>query len=387
MTAPDLVVVRSPVAAEPSLFEDPSITREDLALTLQVAHVLLEMLPDYITFPMVASLPNEQLDPCCVLVTKTPHRFSLVVTKELSDAAEVAKGRIEPRELPPSTRALLIDPVDRVPPAIVRELREHALPMAGSDRAPVVRASNDLGPRPTTALDHHILATAAFAAVRLVERHPQIAQPRVQITAALEHVAQVPEVNGAPEVAITTPHPQWTLDVVDGILAHRFRQYARIVANEFAAALTREDWRGDVAMARFVVETLLDFRIEYFDDWAIYSWSSEDVEEFILEYVPYQAWLEPHEVSDAPAILAKFFRWLGEIGRVPAEAAERLSARAERLAKPFAQSFTYADDGFEPTISRNPHRWSPAPNEPHPEPTASCPCGSGRRYKKCCKPR
>lgn len=32
-------------------------------------------------------------------------------------------------------------------------------------------------------------------------------------------------------------------------------------------------------------------------------------------------------------------------------------------------------------------RWRPAEGEPVPPPTSPCPCGSGRRYKKCCKPR
>jgi hypothetical protein len=29
-------------------------------------------------------------------------------------------------------------------------------------------------------------------------------------------------------------------------------------------------------------------------------------------------------------------------------------------------------------------RWAPSPENPAPPPTAPCPCGSGRRYRKCC---
>jgi hypothetical protein len=35
----------------------------------------------------------------------------------------------------------------------------------------------------------------------------------------------------------------------------------------------------------------------------------------------------------------------------------------------------------------NPRRFVPSPGSPAPNPKDTCPCGSGRRYKKCCMPR
>lgn len=32
-------------------------------------------------------------------------------------------------------------------------------------------------------------------------------------------------------------------------------------------------------------------------------------------------------------------------------------------------------------------RWTPSADRPPPAPTAPCPCGSGRRYRKCCLKR
>ncbi|MBI4864136.1 MAG: SEC-C domain-containing protein [Candidatus Riflebacteria bacterium] len=32
-------------------------------------------------------------------------------------------------------------------------------------------------------------------------------------------------------------------------------------------------------------------------------------------------------------------------------------------------------------------RWCPSPDHPAPPPTSPCPCGSGRRYRKCCMRR
>ncbi len=92
--------------------------------------------------------------------------------------------------------------------------------------------------------------------------------------------------------------------------------------------------------------------------------------------------------------------WLEHVGHDDGEVEKAIDAAERRLRR--ERSLDLVDHGEvraflgrigteAPALpagkAAKPNRWSPAPGESIPDDKASCPCGSGRRFKKCCKVR
>jgi len=158
-------------------------------------------------------------------------------------------------------------------------------------------------------------------------------------------------------------------------------------------------------------------------------WTADDVEEYLLRHYPVRGSAPDEELELVPASLDAFLGWLGTLrkGRVVAlrAARERLARCRDRFLidardpRRFGPAKTLlramVREGVDPTDSRavdafmaqfnervqkDPslmplpedllHRgkaWGWTPDQPPPDPRGPCPCGSGKRYRKCCMPR
>ncbi|MGD0950581.1 MAG: SEC-C domain-containing protein [Candidatus Binatia bacterium] len=202
----------------------------------------------------------------------------------------------------------------------------------------------------------------------------------------------------------------------------------------------RIDW---IDAAGFICDALLRYKLDYADG-RLDRFTAADIEDFLLDHFPRKVTADEQMVRRTPEILLAFCAWLRESGRVTPRAAQamarcirekqtlfyRYAADRSRfgLAKGFValaqeRGVDIADEaqmqGFvaeyndmlqkglvdpvgplfpsrfpaEPpetslrTARPAKHRWAPQPGERAPDPASPCPCGSGRRYKKCCMQR
>ncbi len=150
--------------------------------------------------------------------------------------------------------------------------------------------------------------------------------------------------------------------------------------------------------------------------------TTSSVADFMRSYGPRKVLWRAHEIDAVPDALAAFATFLEEADHLDAADAERIrrvtrdkraaflgAARDPRAWSPakslfgemIAAGVDISDDtavqryiaarnaALAREAPRGParERWRPPPGEPPPADTATCPCGSGRRWKKCCKPR
>jgi hypothetical protein len=195
--------------------------------------------------------------------------------------------------------------------------------------------------------------------------------------------------------------------------------------------------------AAFICNALLGYKLNCADG-RLDRFTAAEIEDFLLDHFPRKVTADERMVRRTPEILLAFCAWLQEKGRVTPRAAQAMARcirekqtlfyryAADRSRFGPAKSFVtlarergvditdeaqmqgfmaeYNDmlrkgliDPVGPLFpSRFPaepaeasprmarpakQRWVPRPGEHAPDPAFPCPCGSGRRYKKCCMPR
>ncbi len=165
-----------------------------------------------------------------------------------------------------------------------------------------------------------------------------------------------------------------------------------------------------------------------------------DALDFLLDYFPRKVTADEALIRRMPEVLPRFYDWLGSTGRIPvacADEARTSIAAAQReffevardprrfeMAKSFMtlmhESGVDSSDEVEvdrfmagynlalsagrggrlptsPAVAlKEPRegesvlatrRWRPASGQPIPEANAPCPCGTGKKFKRCCMPR
>lgn len=115
------------------------------------------------------------------------------------------------------------------------------------------------------------------------------------------------------------------------------------------------------------------------------DFAHDDVEEYLLRHLPEYGDVPEAEVPQVPERLAALLRWLGEQGRIDPELAALLVADTERCRAGYLARMK--DPTEAPSDAPPQKKWAWTPGEAVPDPKGDCPCGSGRRYKKCCMPR
>jgi len=244
---------------------------------------------------------------------------------------------------------------------------------------------------------------------------------------------------GQATVRLTAPHPEaqwrWGEETAIGYMR---RIEARALQEAFLADAGSRGRSGDwLEGAEWIVEQLLDFKLDYADEGPL-DWTADLVETFLLEHFPRKGNAADAQIEAMPDYLAAFFGWLRDTGREEAARVGRVLERIAHRRPAFlrearnparfgpAKTIVLAmeREGVDPTDRKAVGRfmedynrrlaadpsllplpfedeagdapppsrprakaWIWTPGTPVPDPQGPCPCGSGRRYKKCCMPR
>ncbi len=182
---------------------------------------------------------------------------------------------------------------------------------------------------------------------------------------------------------------------------------------------------GEVAKAAGYVAEAFRYRLSRGQD--VERWGADDVQEYLLAFYPAKGVAPDEDLPLVPASLDAFFAWLAGTEGADAGGIAGVRDRIERCRdaflryasdpRRFSQSKTIVRaaraDGvdlgdakaldafvkrFNRRLARDPSLlpssgpvqrkvWIWTPGEPAPDPKGECPCGSGKRYRKCCMPR
>ena len=345
-----------------------------------------------------------------------------------------------PQDLGTSILSLNFERRADIPAAMRREIKRHGWELAGPDAYPrVVFIEPDTVVRPLTERDVRLASAVAQALARFYEAH----RDRLNGTPCEPVAEELLVGDGTDEVIVrvTAPHPALPWDTQksqedEGEEDALTAEITRIVGGFLEAQPPQSDsWLG---AAGFVCESFLRYKVDYADG-ALERFPAEDVREFLLDYFPRKLTVEEATIERTPEILLAFFAWLEHSGRLPQRSARAIARCIEENRQLFfryardesrfgmAKSFCtlmrredvditdreavdrfmvgynatllaqrFAERAGTPKVAVDPQetgdraprptrqRWTPAPGEPPPPADSPCPCGSGRRYKKCC---
>jgi hypothetical protein len=380
---------------------------------------------------------------CLSIIGQLKESFGLLVFESyekyraLERASEQHQESGQPLEsLGTSVLALNFDRGADIPPPMRQEIGAHGWEVAGPEAYPrVMLTEPDVLARPLTDRDVRLVTVAAAAVTAFVARHRDVFEAWSPVPRTHEVEVEV----GTEKVTarVTAPHPalEGEADEDDGGGPHR-REVSQLVRAFLAAEAQvgqQEPW---LSRAGFVCESLYDYKLDYVGSEAD-SYTATEVEDYLLGYFPRKVTADDEVIRATPEILTRHFEWLGATGKLAQKKVESICKRIEAkrssflrrandpsrfgLAKGFVTTMQAAgvDPSDEKAVGRfmanynaqvaremgpeagpppaldEPHaparaarpprqRWTPRPGEPLPAPTSPCPCGSGRRYKKCC---
>lgn len=326
------------------------------------------------------------------------------------------------------------DAGNELPKDMLREAIAHRWPVASASAYPtVVQMDADGVPRPVVAGDY-VFATALLRALaRFFERHKDVFRRPPEHPAKLRVACE--DLPGKPVVILAAPHPsaywQWGRET---LLEYHFLLEADDIIEHFAAA--RAEKEPDAAIrereTRVLVE-LLRFKVRVAGEHPL-GWHPKLLDAYLTEYLPREVDVLAEDVEATPSILDAFFAWLSESQQEERDAAAKVREGIRRLTPAFLREvrnpanfgvvkkvtiqvrtagIPLEDDQRIAELVRS-HRdeliaelaqrpreleagapgsaatrkpWVWTPGTPPPDPKGACPCGSGRRYKRCCMPR
>lgn len=276
--------------------------------------------------------------------------------------------------------------------------------------------------------DDYRFATAGLEAVRVfVEEHRRLF--REPSEERIEKRLRIAMPTGEVEVRVTAPPADlpWAWgeeEPIDG-LRRRDAETAREAFREARRAAGASETEADEA-CQFVDEAL---RYKANRGEPVERWTADDVEEYLLEYYPARGGAADEEIELVPLHLDALLEWLAATGRGAAGPLRTARARIARCRDAFlrdardprlfgpAKTLVRAmhREGVDPTDRRAVDRfmekfnerlrkdpsllpmpgdaprrrklWVWTPDQPRPDPQGLCPCGSGKRYRRCCMPR
>lgn len=386
---------------------------------------------------------------CVSIVGASKRNYGFLLFDSFSDYDEfashaplISRSKGKPLDFGTDFLSLGYESRTDVPDDMLAEVAEHGWVVAGERAYPVLLAvqRDGTGRSPVTR-DVQAICAAAHAVTTLLSEHraalsQQGAEPIVE-TMIVRTPAPI-------EVSLRFPHsalppdPLSTEPISDAV-RERDGELARAQVEAFVAspavAHHPEDW---LAAASFVCETLHRAKMDYLDE----RWDGltpHSIEWFLLDHYPRKVSADAELVARTPEILDRYLEWLGETDRESKANVERIRARVARVGARFlkaakdpgkhgpAKSFMmgmhaegvdfsdpravaaymdkYNRDLDAAAVARDraaprgeravrkapakptSPRWKPRANSPAPSANAECPCGSGKRYKRCCMAR
>jgi hypothetical protein len=330
-----------------------------------------------------------------------------------------------------------------IPKAMRREIDQHGWRVPDANSYPRIQwIDPDRMLRPLTDRDVVFATACAEAITEFFARHGNdIAGGTFK--RASERIA-LEDLPGLPTVEVAAPHPGRAWEERDESFDDEAELEAELargheIAESFVLAQKSagrdEDW---LAAAAFCCDNLYQFKINYADGRAG-GWTAVLVEEYLLDYFPRKVSADEDLIAKTPELLTAFFDWAEQSSHVGSRTADAIRKRIESKRKSFDAAardpgnFGMAKSLFmgmqdagvditkqsevdsyikthnteiaaggrdrfaplpnakarEAKASANPtrSRWVWSSEGSPPDPRAPCPCGSGKRYKKCCMPR
>jgi hypothetical protein len=308
---------------------------------------------------------------------------------------------------------------------LAAEARAHGFVPGPAGRRPfVLKSTADNVPLPVT-LDDYRLATACLEAVgRFVEKERRLFE------APPEHRVRTSSRIGTPagevEVTVTAPPPDvpWRWGLEEPMEGLRRRDREELVAAFRKAREEQGAGPADVAAAGWAAEEMVEFKQAR--GASLVDWTADDVSLFLLEHYPARGAATGDGVDALPRRFDAFLEWLASTGRGPggrlavarARLTERRAAfleaardqsrygpakllasrmRAEGIDVTDGQAVQSFVDRFNELLAKDPTllpsigprraRWVWDGAGAPPAPSSPCPCGSGRRYGRCCMVR
>ncbi len=308
-----------------------------------------------------------------------------------------------------------------IPKAMRREIDQHGWRVPDANAYPRIQwIDPDRMLRPLTDRDVVFATACAEAITEFFARHGNdIAGGTFK--RASERIA-IEDLPGRPTVELAAPHPGRAWEERDESFDDQAQLEAELargheIAESFVLAQKSagrdEDW---LAAAAFCCDSLYQFKINYADGRAG-GWTALLVEEYLLDYFPRKVSADEGLIAKTPEVLTAFFEWAEQSNHVGSRTADAIRKRIKSMRKRFdaaardpgnfgmAKSLVMGmkDAGVDITKqgevdsfiqSRNTgmaaptrSRWVWSGEGSPPDLKAPCPCGSGKRYKKCCMPR
>ena len=308
---------------------------------------------------------------------------------------------------------------------LTAEAREHGFVPGPSGRCPFILKSNSDHVLLPPSLDDYRLASASLEAIHhFVEKQPKLFEGKPEQRVSTSSRIAMPA--GEIEITVTAPPAElpWRWGEEEPIEGLRRRDRDEVVAAFRQSREAEGALPAEVDADGWAAGEMLEFKQAMGP--SLVDWTADDVSAFLLEHYPAHGLTTGADVEALPRRFDAFLAWLSSSGR---GAPGRLSAARARLAEcrlafvaaardesrygpaklvaarmqaegvdphdPAAvQAFM---DRFNERLARDPtllpsiglprRRWVWDGKGVPPDPKAPCPCGSGRRYRKCCMPR
>jgi SEC-C motif len=324
------------------------------------------------------------------------------------------------------------------PRDLARRARAEGWEIAGKGAFPyLLRVDPDRLRAPLGAEDFRFATACLVALTRLLRKRQRLfAAP---LAKTVDETFALNDLPGKASVRLIAPHPEATWRWGEETAAEVLHETAaRGLAARFEAherGQGRSDEWIDGAMS--IVEQVLDFKVRHAGG-APDDWTPGDVEAFLLDHFPRKGNADDARIDALPDYVSAFFQWLGDSGQADADLTARIVERIRRRRQAFLREarnparfgpaktivtamqregvdvtdrkavdrflerfnervsrdpsalplpFDYADDEPAASAPLRTKSWVWTPGTTPPDPQGPCPCGSGRRYKKCCMPR
>jgi len=307
---------------------------------------------------------------------------------------------------------------------LAAEARAHGFVPGPGGRVPyILKLSPDAVAIPTTTDDYRLATACLEAARRFVEKHGELfaAAPSQRV----EERSTVVMPSGALDVVVTAPPRDlpWRWGEQEPIEGVHERDREAMLAAFHAARAAGGASPEEADAARWAAQEMLEFKARL--GGSLVDWTPDDVDAYLLQYYPSHGSETGELLRAIPDLLDAFLGWLAMResavpGRIEAarkriaqcrEAFLREASDPRRFgpAKAVVQAMRQANvdvtdpaavEGFMEQFNRRLQddpsllpmappgtRWVWDGEGPPPDPRGACPCGSGRRYRKCCMPR
>lgn len=310
---------------------------------------------------------------------------------------------------------------------LAAEARAHGFVPGPGGRVPyLLNVTADAVPTPLTTDDYRLATTCLEAVRRFVEKHEGLFTegPRERLVES----STVAMPGAAIDVVVTCPPADlpWRWGEEEPIEGLRERERDLISTSFHAAREAGGESPEEADAHRWAAHEMLGFKARRGE--ALTDWTPDDITTYLLDYYPSHGSETGKKLEALPSRLEAFLVWLSASGlgygaRLEA-ARQRIAGcrdaflkdasdpRRFGVAKTMMQAMRAANvdpadpaavDSFvrdfnrrledDPSLlpslplPRQGKAWVWNHEGPPPDPQGPCPCGSGRRYRKCCMPR